>query len=622
MVAREAKVGFNLLKCERKHTDSSSFFKRSLVLAGVLVLWQLPYAPAAQAQLSVGGLVDGEFVAEYLQQRFEKRVEALVEENVDEDIQDEIEGDIEEIVEDSIDENIEDSIATAVEESTEQQLQDSVEETLVAEVEESVTEGVEASVAEATEEALAEDIEDSVAGEVEESLLANVDEQVEDQVAAELEDSVEQAVTQNLEEGLEAEVEQSLEETVEEQVAEAVEEGVEGELEAAVEDRLEGGVESRVATRIEDRMESEIDEILERIETELEVDERRINRHQWLVMAEPEVFDQLAEEGYLFDSITELPGMGLSLAEVAAPSSFDIYAVRKGVLDVVGSDRAEVDLNHFYTAGAPLVAEAEGAATPRSVLEFPADTDSLNLRIGMIDSGVDTSHPSLGKARIETRSFVPADGDLPSFHGTAIASIIAANDGDYRGLAPNAEVFAAAVFQKDRQRGEVASTVSLVRALDWLIASGVNVVNLSLAGPPNRLLETALKRAAERDVLVLAAAGNGGPVAGPMYPAAYESVVAVTAVDAGGRVYRLANRGAYLDLAAPGVGLLHARAGGGYAASSGTSFAVPFAVTAAARLRQLNPGIDARLVLRNAAQDLGPPGPDEIYGYGLLRPGA
>jgi subtilisin family serine protease len=106
-----------------------------------------------------------------------------------------------------------------------------------------------------------------------------------------------------------------------------------------------------------------------------------------------------------------------------------------------------------------------------------------------------------------------------------------------------------------------------------------------------------------------------------MYPAAYSSVVAVTAVDAGRKVYRLANRGEYLDLAAPGVGLLHARAGGGYAASSGTSFAVPFAVTAAARLRWLNPGIDALAVLQQAAEDLGPPGRDEIYGYGLLRPG-
>jgi subtilisin family serine protease len=103
-----------------------------------------------------------------------------------------------------------------------------------------------------------------------------------------------------------------------------------------------------------------------------------------------------------------------------------------------------------------------------------------------------------------------------------------------------------------------------------------------------------------------------------MYPAAYGSVVAVTAVDAGQRVFRLANRGDYLALAAPGVDLRHARPGGGYSASSGTSFAVPFAVTAAARLRQLQPAENIVDMLYRSALDLGPPGRDDIYGYGLL----
>jgi hypothetical protein len=338
-------------------------------------------------------------------------------------------------------------------------------------------------------------------------------------------------------------------------------------------------------------------------------------------MAEPEVFDKLAEEGYLFATVTDLPGMGMRLAEVAAPSSFDITEVRQGVIDVVGKERAEVDLNHIYTAGTTVDSPSEQGISPRAAISFPADIDQMSLRIGMIDSEVDTSHPSLNTASIQTRSFVPDGAEKPDFHGTAIASIIVANSGDYQGLAPRAEVYAAAVFEQDRQRGEIASTVSLVRALDWLMSSGVDVVNISLAGPPNRLLEAALGRANERGVMILAAAGNGGPVAQPMYPAAYQSVVAVTAVDSDGQVFRLANRGAYLDIAAPGVSLLHAKAGGGYAASSGTSFAVPFAATAAARLRQLQPGQNVLEVLYASAQDLGPPGRDEIYGYGLLRPG-
>jgi len=372
----------------------------------------------------------------------------------------------------------------------------------------------------------------------------------------------------------------------------------------------------QVASAVEERIEDEIDQMIE----QMEIDEGRIQKGQWLVMAAPEVFDQLADEGYLFDTVTELPGMGLRLAEVAAPASFDITKVRQGVIDVVGSDRAEVDLNHIYTAGDQLSEESGEGMLPRTAVQFPAGTDQMSLRIGMIDSQVDVSHPALHDARIQTRAFTSEGAVLPMFHGTAIASIIAGNGAGYLGIAPNAEVYAAGVFEEDAERGQIASTVSLVRALDWLISSGVDVVNISLAGPPNRLLETALQRAAQSNVTILAAAGNGGPVAAPMYPAAYASVVAVTAVDARGQVFRLANRGDYLDIAAPGVGVRHARTGGGYASSSGTSFAVPFAATAVARLRQLQPADDALELLCRTAEDLGPPGRDSIYGFGLLRP--
>jgi Subtilase family len=610
LAGKTAEVGFNLL-----------FYKRKLALSGGLKLPRalfaaLLLAPAslcvsvqpAYAQLSVGGSIEGTAYFTYIRERFERKIERIVEENVDEDVQDEIEGEIEEIVEDTIEDNLEDSISSTIEDNAEESLEDDVEQSVASAVEDtledSVAENVEASV------------EDDVAESVEESVAGNVEGAIEDSVEGTVEEAVEESVAENVEDG----VEEAVEEQVADSVEESVEDSVEGTLEEQVAGTVEQTVEAQVVSSVEDRLENEIDEILERIESEFEVDERRINRHQWLVMAEPEVFEQLAEEGYLFDTVTDLPGMGLRLAEVAAPSSFDISVVRQGVMDVVGSDRAEVDLNHFYTAGSPVVAQQEGLS-PRTAIEFPADTDQLSLRIGMIDSQVDTTHPSLDSTRIKTRSFAPKGAKLPTFHGTAIASIIAGNNEAYRGLAPSAEVYAAAVFQQDRERGEIASTVSLVRALDWLISSGVDVVNLSLAGPANRLLEAALDRAVEREVMILAAAGNGGPVAAPMYPAAYSSVVAVTAVDAGRKVYRLANRGEYLDLAAPGVGLLHARAGGGYAASSGTSFAVPFAVTAAARLRWLNPGIDALAVLQQAAEDLGPPGRDEIYGYGLLRPG-
>ncbi|HPE37654.1 MAG TPA: hypothetical protein PK625_10905, partial [Spirochaetales bacterium] len=101
----------------------------------------------------------------------------------------------------------------------------------------------------------------------------------------------------------------------------------------------------------------------------------------------------------------------------------------------------------------------------RAAVRFPADMDALPLRIGMIDSSVDLDHPALAQSHIQSRSFASEGAILPSYHGTAIASIIAADSADFVGIAPNSEVFAAAVFEQDPQRGEIASTVSLVRAL-------------------------------------------------------------------------------------------------------------------------------------------------------------
>ena len=516
-------------------------------------------------------------------------------------------------IEDKIEEQVEENVAEAIQDSTQEAVEDAIDDRVVdyfddlvagpriIDFEEKIEEQVEESVA----ESVAEDVEDSV----EESVEETVEEVVENTIEETLQDDLEQVIESEVEDN----VEDVIEEEVEEQVAQTLEQDLEGSLEQAV--------ETQVADAVEEELESEIDEILEGIESRFEIDEGRIHRDQWLVMAEPEVFDKLAEEGYLFTTVTDLPGMGMRLAEVAAPSSFDITEVRQGVIDVVGKERAKVDLNHIYTAGTLIESPSEQGIEPREALAFPADIDQMSLRIGMIDSAVDTSHPSLDNAAIQTRSFVSDDAEKPNFHGTAIASIIVANSPEYRGLAPNAELYAATVFEHDRERGEIASTVSLVRALDWLMSSGVDVVNISLAGPPNRLLEAALDRANEKGVMILAAAGNGGPAAQPMYPAAYGSVVAVTAVDADGQVFRLANRGEYLDISAPGVSLLHAKSGGGYAASSGTSFAVPFAATAAARLRQLQPGENVLQLLYESAQDLGPPGRDNIYGYGLLRPG-
>ena len=528
---------------------------------------------AAVVLLGASSLALGYPWPEVIERQAQERFELANEQNIQENIEDTIEESIEQTVDSSVEESIDDAVAQVVEDTVEASVEDSLESS----VEEGIEEGIEDGVEESVEQTIAEAVEESVEAAIEDDVVASVETGVEDSVEA------------------------------------AVEDSVQGSVEGTVEDSLE----LRVVAVMEERLETEIDEVLDNLESDLEVDEGRILREQWLVMAEPAVFAKLVDKGYLFETVTELPGLQLRLAEVAAPSSFDITEVRDGVLDVVGKDRAEVDLNHIYTAGLP-TAESTGGLLPRAAMAYPADLEDLDIRVGMIDSGVDLSHPALTRSRIEARSFASPGVASPDFHGTAIASMIVGNADDYKGLAPSAELYAASVFELDEERGEIASTVSLIRALDWLISSEVSVINVSLAGPPNRLLEKALQRAAAQNVIVMAAAGNGGPTARPMYPAAYDSVVAVTAVDSAQRVFRLANRGDYLAIAAPGVDLRHAQAGGGYVSSSGTSFAVPFAVTAAARLCRSSPGVAITELLLGSATDLGPPGRDKIYGYGLL----
>ena len=523
--------------------------------------------------------------------------------------------------------NIEDAIRNLVE-------QGGFQEDGAEDAEDEAEEAAESELEEAIKDLIEEQTEDDATEETEDAADDNftfggADDSVEEEVADEVASETEEAADEAAEEQLDGQPEQQLvdvaEEDAETEVEEQVEESVVTAAEDAVADQIDeigtpsGEGKVTDATLLpEERIGAEGDELLESLEAGLSDDDARIHLGQWLVMAESPVFQELSREGYVFDSVTDLPSLGLRLAEVSAPASFDISAAREGIYDVVGSDRAEVDLNHFYTAGVPDASPFDAGISPREALEIPAALADKALRIGVIDSEVDVSHASLLNADIKTKRFTRTSEDLPNFHGTAIASLFVANDENLVGLVPNSTLYSAAVFVTDPEKGDIASTVSLVQSLDWLLQADVDVINLSLTGPPNRLLEVAIDKVSRTGVVVLAAAGNDGPMATPRYPAAYSSVVAVTAVDARGRAFRLANRGDYLALAAPGVNLRHALAGGGYTTSSGTSFAVPFVSTVVALLKQEAAGDDVVARLYASALDLGEPGRDDVYGYGLL----
>jgi minor extracellular protease Epr len=219
------------------------------------------------------------------------------------------------------------------------------------------------------------------------------------------------------------------------------------------------------------------------------------------------------------------------------------------------------------------------------------------------------------------RDFVAFAAPRPLAHGTAVASILVGKNGVLRRSGGRARLHAAAVFFSDPAQQPIATTEGLVAALAWHAGEGVEVVNMSLAGPPNRVLEAAIAAAAEHGTLVVAAVGNAGPAAEPLYPAAYGPVVAVTAVDSANRIYRYANRGRHVMFAAPGVRIRVADSGGGYATESGTSMAAPYAAAIIARAAAKNdsPSPDGVVIaLQATALDLGAKNFDDVFGYGLI----
>ena len=252
--------------------------------------------------------------------------------------------------------------------------------------------------------------------------------------------------------------------------------------------------------------------------------------------------------------------LGMRSVELAVPSRTNVRDALKLLRKVAPLIQADFD-HLFEPAGASLApmsgAVAVSAGTGRGRI------------VGMIDGGV-ASHPSLANAAIEQRGF--AGAARPTGHGTAVASLLVGRLGAFQGAATGAQLLVADVYGANPAAG---SASQIVNALDWLAAKRAQVINISLAGPPNKLVQGAIRAVQARGIELVAAVGNDGPAAPPQYPASYPGVVAVTAVDARGRALPEAGRPIHLDFAAPGADMAAALPGQGYSRVRGTSFATP-----------------------------------------------
>jgi subtilisin family serine protease len=239
--------------------------------------------------------------------------------------------------------------------------------------------------------------------------------------------------------------------------------------------------------------------------------------------------------------------------------------------------------------------------------------------IAVIDSEVDASHPDLAGAITGNFEASAAD-ERPHPHGTGMAGVIAARR-NMLGTAPRSGLLTVRAFSTRANTVE-GTTFNILKGLDWAAEHGARVVNMSFAGPSDPGLRDALQKAYRKGIVLIAAAGNAGPNSPPLFPAADPNVIAVTATDSDNRLFRGANRGNYIAVAAPGVDILAPAPDGTYQLTTGTSIAAAEVSGIAALLIERNPSLtpgDVRKILMDTAKDLGPKGRDRDYGAGLVN---
>jgi subtilisin family serine protease len=359
----------------------------------------------------------------------------------------------------------------------------------------------------------------------------------------------------------------------------------------------------------------------------------------------------------------EYPALGFNLTRLATPDTQNAIIGRTTLHEELPSDG--FGLNHIYAAGrvttavpsgtdpggggkAPPVPSIPspgfngdrraGACAPDrcfglSVINWQPQLAACarGVKIGIIDTGVDKSHPAFAGVHFQHETFIPRNAKKPpNHHGTGVFSLLAGNPrSSTPGLVPEATFLVGDAFFADPNGNAMSDTVTMLKALNWLKAAGVDVANLSFAGPRDELVEDAINKLAKTGTVILAAAGNEGQDAPPSYPAAYKEVIAVTAVDRNLSPYAYANRGSHIDVAAPGVDVWTALPNRREGRQTGTSFAVPFVTSVVAlsyrreaRSAHADPLAPKRQALAQLQRDIktiGGRGQSSIFGAGIVQ---
>ncbi|MDR7317648.1 S8 family peptidase [Brevibacillus nitrificans] len=247
---------------------------------------------------------------------------------------------------------------------------------------------------------------------------------------------------------------------------------------------------------------------------------------------------------------------------------------------------------------------------------------SSDVIVAVVDTGVDMEHPEFEGKLVEGYNVLDGSNKPQddNGHGTHVSGVIAAKTNNKDGIAGmtwKSKLMPVKAIGADGS----GSAVDIAQGIYWATDHGADVINLSVGNyTSSAALKEACKYAYDNNVVLVAASGNDASDQ-PSYPAAYDEVLSVAAVDHLKERADFSNFGDYVDVAAPGVDIPSTYIYSDYASLSGTSMACPHVAALAALVRSVHPDMkshDVMELIRSSALDLGPPGHDQLYGYGMI----
>ena len=262
-----------------------------------------------------------------------------------------------------------------------------------------------------------------------------------------------------------------------------------------------------------------------------------------------------------------------------------------------------------------------GDSIPFNIKKVKADSawnssKGSNVKVAVLDTGIG-AHNDLAVAG--GVSFVDNNYFDSNGHGTSVAGVIAAllNDEGLAGVSPSVDLYSVKIMQ-----GSTGDLSNAIAGIEWAINNSIDIVSMSFGfNSYSQIFKEVLQEAYNNNILLIAASGNNGQD-NILYPAKYDTVIAVGATNAYDSLASFSSYGFEQELVAPGVDINSTSLGNGYGVLSGTSLAAPHVAGIAALIKAYNNSLtneQIRAKLRNDALDLGQAGKDDFYGYGLVQ---